>query len=177
VNGFIDHLYTHSELQVITTPPLTSTIQKSPQYPLSLFQPSMSSPAIPWQRLLSVEILQLHTLKSSLHRLPYRNDLVTPIDFLITPRHGPHRNTPFPTAPLLVCFDSLLQERVYRVFAQKRPWFIRPSRGRCIELVVPLNVWPWYFAFQNIVARRAVSVVHTATTLVCLWEGNYEVQK
>jgi hypothetical protein len=31
------------------------------------------------------------TLKSSLHSLPYRTDLVAPVFFLITPRHGPHR--------------------------------------------------------------------------------------
>jgi hypothetical protein len=34
--------YTHdSELQTITAPPLISTIHKSPQHPLSLFQPAV----------------------------------------------------------------------------------------------------------------------------------------
>jgi hypothetical protein len=54
---------------------------------LSLFQPAVSSPAVPWQRLLTVEIL---------HRLPYRNELLT--DFVpcfVLARHEPHRNTPF----------------------------------------------------------------------------------
>jgi hypothetical protein len=37
-----------SELQVITAPSLTSTLYKSPQNPLCIFQPSMSSPAVPW---------------------------------------------------------------------------------------------------------------------------------
>jgi hypothetical protein len=37
-----------SELQAITAPPLPSTIPKSPQHPLSLFQPTVSSPAVPW---------------------------------------------------------------------------------------------------------------------------------
>jgi hypothetical protein len=32
----------------------------------------MSSPFVPWQRLLRVEILQLHSLKPSIHRFPYR---------------------------------------------------------------------------------------------------------
>jgi hypothetical protein len=67
--GFIDH-YTHdSELQAIAPPPLVSKIHKSPQYPLS---PSslLSAPAVPWQRLLTVEILQLHALKSYHHELP-----------------------------------------------------------------------------------------------------------
>jgi hypothetical protein len=63
-----------SELRAITAPSIISTIHKSPQHPLSLFQPSVSSSAIPWQRLLTVEILQLQALKSSLHRLPYRTD-------------------------------------------------------------------------------------------------------
>jgi hypothetical protein len=53
--------YTHdSELQAITAPPLISTIHKSPQHLLSLFQPAVSLPLVPWQRLLTVEILQLH---------------------------------------------------------------------------------------------------------------------
>jgi hypothetical protein len=44
-----------SELQVITTPPLISKIHKSPQYPLGLFQPTVSSPAVRWKRLLTVK--------------------------------------------------------------------------------------------------------------------------
>jgi hypothetical protein len=62
--------YTHdSELQAITAPPLISTIHKSPQHPLSLFQPALSSPAVPWQRLLTAEVLHLHALMSYLHSL------------------------------------------------------------------------------------------------------------
>jgi hypothetical protein len=69
--------YTHdSEIQAITVPPLMSKIHKSPQHPLSFFQHAVSSPAVPWQRLLTLEILQLHVLKFSLHRFPYRTDLV-----------------------------------------------------------------------------------------------------
>jgi hypothetical protein len=58
-----------TQLQVITAPPLISRIHESPQHSLSLFQPAVSSSAVPCQRLLTVEILQLHALKSSLHRL------------------------------------------------------------------------------------------------------------
>jgi hypothetical protein len=83
--GFIDHLYT----QLGTTS----------------FS-SLSSPAVSWQRLLTVEILQLHMLKSSPNdgslatasfpnRLRYRTDLVAPIVFLITPLHGPSRKRRF----------------------------------------------------------------------------------
>jgi hypothetical protein len=57
--------YTHdSELQAITVPLLISTIHKSPQRPLNLIQPAVSSPAVPWKRLLTVEIFQLHALKA-----------------------------------------------------------------------------------------------------------------
>jgi hypothetical protein len=45
--GWLDLLtsYTHdSELQAVTAPPLISTINKSPQLPLSLFQPA----SLPW---------------------------------------------------------------------------------------------------------------------------------
>jgi hypothetical protein len=61
-----------SELQEITAPPLIFTIHKSPQHPLSLFQPAVPPPAAPRQRLLIAKIL--HALKSSLHRPPYRTD-------------------------------------------------------------------------------------------------------
>jgi hypothetical protein len=42
--------------------PLMSTIHKSSQHPLSILKPVVSSPAIPWQRLLTVKILQLRAL-------------------------------------------------------------------------------------------------------------------
>jgi hypothetical protein len=60
--------YTHDlELLAITEPSLIYTIHKLPQLQLSLFQPAVSSQAVPWQRLLTVDILQLHALTSSLN--------------------------------------------------------------------------------------------------------------
>jgi hypothetical protein len=56
----------YSELQVITDPLLISTIHRSSQHLLSLFQPAVSSAAVPWQRLLTVELLQLPALMSLL---------------------------------------------------------------------------------------------------------------
>jgi hypothetical protein len=79
-----------------------------------------------------MEILQLHALKPSLHRLPYRIDLVSSIAFLVTPRQGLPRNTPFPSVPLLLLVNSLRGESLYRAVAQKLPRYIRPSSGRCI---------------------------------------------
>jgi hypothetical protein len=75
VNGFIDHYINDLELQAITAPLLISTIHKSPQHLLSLYQLAVSSPAIPWQRLLTVEILQLHALRSCLHSFQCRTPL------------------------------------------------------------------------------------------------------
>jgi hypothetical protein len=72
LNLWMDLLTTythHSELQVIRAPSLISTFYKSPQHLLSLFQAAVSSPAFPWQWLLTVENLHLHTLRFCLHSL------------------------------------------------------------------------------------------------------------
>jgi hypothetical protein len=66
--GFIDHL----EIQAVTALPLISTLYSSPQHLLSLLQPAVSSPDVPWQRLLKVEILELPALRSFLRRLSFR---------------------------------------------------------------------------------------------------------
>jgi hypothetical protein len=65
--------YTHdSELQVITASPLFSTIHRWPQHPLSFFKPAVNSPAVTCQRLLTVDILQPHALKTCL-QIPVQN--------------------------------------------------------------------------------------------------------
>jgi hypothetical protein len=56
--------YTHdSELPVITAPPLISTLYKSLLQTVSLLQSAVSSTAVPYQRLITVEILQVTTLR------------------------------------------------------------------------------------------------------------------
>jgi hypothetical protein len=62
----------HSKLQALTALSLISTLYKSPQHSLSLFQYAMSWQAIPWQRVLTVEILQLPALRSSCRSHPCR---------------------------------------------------------------------------------------------------------
>jgi hypothetical protein len=124
-----------------------STIHKSPQHPLSLFQPAVSSLAIPWQQLLTVLILQLHVLRFDLHcllsttlvnqtivpsllSLPCRTQLSTKLQSLLCRTQLDHPNclpynpfawtkykTPFPTAILLLCAYSLPWELVYRCAA------------------------------------------------------------
>jgi hypothetical protein len=128
--AFIDH----SKIQATTAPSLISTIHKSPQHLLSIFQPAVSSPTVPCQWLLTVEILPLHALKFSLHSLPHSTHSVAPVVFLITSRHGPRRKPPFPTVP------PLLRKRVYRDVAQKRPWYIHQFRGRCITTALHATV-------------------------------------
>jgi hypothetical protein len=71
LNVFTDHLYT-SFGTLITAPPLISTLYKSLQNPLNIFQPTASYPAVPWQRFLTEEILGLPVLTSFLRRLSCR---------------------------------------------------------------------------------------------------------
>jgi hypothetical protein len=118
-----------------------STFHKSLQHTLSIFQPAVCSPTFSWQRLVSVEILQLHALKSSLHRLPYRTDLFAPIFFKITPRHEPRRNTMFQTVPQLLRVDSLLRVRIYLAVAQKRVWHICLSRDRPVVTALHATIF------------------------------------
>jgi hypothetical protein len=72
--GFTDHFVTHASwLHLIITPSLVSALYKSLQHTLSLS--SLLSLVFFWQRILTMEILQLPSstapTKSSLHRLPY----------------------------------------------------------------------------------------------------------
>jgi hypothetical protein len=109
----------HSELRVIKMLSLISTIYNSQQRPLTFFYSLLyvSSPALPWKRLLTVEILQLHALKFCLqtsvaelntqlttarlvaisHRPPsllftgwISTDWIALIVFLITTLYGPN---------------------------------------------------------------------------------------
>jgi hypothetical protein len=74
----------HTELQV-------STLYKS----LAHAKSSLFSLDVSWQRLLTVQILQLpalnYTVISSQPPLQSSNDSIAPSVFFITPRHGPHR--------------------------------------------------------------------------------------
>jgi hypothetical protein len=90
---WMDLLTTHtrdSEPQAISTPLQISTVHKSPLHTPSLFQP-LSPPAVPWQRLPTVEILHLPALRSSFHRLPYWTAPNWLRPLLITSRQGPRK--------------------------------------------------------------------------------------
>jgi hypothetical protein len=85
MNGFIDHLCTplgttgnYSATANLHTLQITTA-------PAKLFHPAMPSSAVPWQRLLTVEILQLPALRSYLHSLPCSTQLSTE-NWQLTPR-------------------------------------------------------------------------------------------
>jgi hypothetical protein len=95
VTRFINHLYTR--LGTTSNYSATDNLHNLSQHPLCLFQLTVSLPAVPWQRLLTVEILQLHALRSTVYSLPYRIPVNcqlnsnAPIVFFLTIRHWPHR--------------------------------------------------------------------------------------
>jgi hypothetical protein len=154
--------YTHDpELQVITAPLLISTIHKSPRHPLKFLQPAVSSLAVPWQRFLTVEILQLHALRSSLHKLPYIIDLAAPIVFKVTPRHGPRTNTSFPTVTVLLHSYLFPRERVHRAVAQKRSPFTESplNSGSTRRSIIACNILcrlsaHWFHQIDTDISRK-----------------------
>jgi hypothetical protein len=142
--------YTHdSELQAITALSVISTLYKSPQHPLNLFQPAVLSSVVPWQRLLTVQFLQLLALGFYLLSLPCRIQMAwlgRPScfqdnssarttqktqsryccrDVFTAPldSNRPHRKQAVSTVTLLLRTYWLPWEPVYRAVAQKRSLF------------------------------------------------------
>jgi hypothetical protein len=62
----------HSEMQGNIALSLISTIHSSPHRTISFLRPAVSSQALLWQRILTMEILQLPTLRSFLRRISFR---------------------------------------------------------------------------------------------------------
>jgi hypothetical protein len=141
MHWILDLLTPLTELQAIIAPPLISTLYKSPQQPVCPSQPAVSYSAIPWQRFLTLDILQLLTLRSSYHSRPCRT-LSNPNWQLPTAYYqfnysaissqsfpqtswDPHytalertrQKTIFPKMSLLFLVYSLQRESVYRAIA------------------------------------------------------------
>jgi hypothetical protein len=133
--------YTHdSQVQAITVPPLISTIHKSPEHTPSLFQPAVSSPAVPWQGLLTVEILQRH----SLHSLPCRNGpteqreqrRVERSDFttgVLPPIRSSRRQAPWDSGPVLFWLNTC-GHSTYVTSSLTRGWF-------CLLQLLVAELW------------------------------------
>jgi hypothetical protein len=92
----------HKHLTAIS---LSSTLHKSPQHLLSFFQPAVSWPTVPWQRLLTVEIFQLHALRSSVTAA--RVELLSTINSTVAPSllSLPCRNG-CPNSPFLLLISA-----------------------------------------------------------------------
>jgi hypothetical protein len=74
VNGFINHLY--ARLGATSNYSTTANLHNSEIITAHIklfFQPAVSSPAVPWQLLLAVEILQLHALRFYSSQPPVRD--------------------------------------------------------------------------------------------------------
>jgi hypothetical protein len=81
----------HSELPVITALSLISILYKWRQHPISLFQPTVFSTAVLWQRNLTVEFLQLPTLTSLLSgEYPATELFSWPPDFQLSTEQDRH---------------------------------------------------------------------------------------
>jgi hypothetical protein len=116
--------YKHdSELHTITALSLIYIPYKSLQHPLRLFQPAVSS-AVPWQRLLAVQILQLQALRSYLHKLPYTTvSTVNWTHYYICPGYNTSARTTQKTPFFFCCFRVRCRGNV---FTEPSP---RNSRG------------------------------------------------
>jgi hypothetical protein len=110
-----------SWILLIITPSLIFTLYKSLQHTLSSFvccvctsrslvtaSNSGDSSAFALKPFLNGG--SLHTA-SFLHRFPYRTDLVVPVIFLITPRHGPRRQHRFSVACVSVTAGTYFPSR------------------------------------------------------------------
>jgi hypothetical protein len=56
-------------------------------------------------------------------------------------RGADHRKHSLSVAVPMLLSCLLLRERVYRKFGQKRPSYIRPSRGRCIATALHVTIY------------------------------------
>jgi hypothetical protein len=142
----------------------TGTIRASLNYTLQIshIKSSLQSQTFKWA-LLQLTCCHFKPTSSSLHHLS--TDEALNLVSLITPQHEPCRNITIP----LLCLDwlhrdvyrttdhrkhhssvampllhscLLLWECVYRIVAQKQPWYILPSHGRCTAMALHATLLP-----------------------------------
>jgi hypothetical protein len=124
----------HSELQLITAVSPISTLYKSLQHLFRLFQPPVFSQAVPWQRLLTAAVLQLHWLRSSCHGRPCINLVNCQLNYsAVSPRPSLQRSTDWlphsllynsstPTALKTLRFSGCIRNRCSgKIFTEPLP--------------------------------------------------------
>jgi hypothetical protein len=137
VNGFIDHLYIRSVSTSNSSATANLHNSQITTAPSKLFQHAVSSSAFPWQRLLTVDILQLHALRSSLNSLPCRTIFNSLCPLLITSWHGPHRKH----RSSIVLFVSVATGMCLPSRCPETALYIYLYRGRCIATAVHATVF------------------------------------
>jgi hypothetical protein len=188
VTRFIDRVYTQLGTTSNYSATAISTIHRSPQHTLSLFQAAVSSPDILWQRLLTVEILQFHALRSALHSLPCRTELSTESESYVT-TDGQPASLSWNKAPFwglrpdlyyclkvagLLILGALSNERTGLLFT-----IAAGSRQRShFRVRIPYDSWPYFtvsylrlpFSSPPTTRRVTVEVFDPASTRVSLTE-------
>jgi hypothetical protein len=125
-NRFTDYLYTRLGTAIITANLQNSQVTTAPASPF---------PAC-WVFTSRFVATASNNGDSSASRAQVLSSQTPVQNWLDRPNFLPYKSsgrteykTPFPTVPLLLRFDSLSWERVQRAVAQKRSWYISPSRG------------------------------------------------
>jgi hypothetical protein len=115
-------------------------------------------------------------LKPSLHRLPYRTDLVAPIILLTTPRHSPRRehrsSISCVSVAVGICLpSSSLAAAVYscllRICCLAKDSFRCLFRGRCLETNIVSESFARNGCFSGsiVLALNKYSIIHTQSEI------------
>jgi hypothetical protein len=105
--------YTYeSELQALSKLSLIPTLHKSLLHLPNLFQPAMSSSAVPWPGLLRMEICQLYSLKSSSDSRTCRTLVNCQLNYSAMSSQHPLQSSTELVAPILFFITSLREPRL-----------------------------------------------------------------
>jgi hypothetical protein len=142
----------------------------------------VSSPAVPWQRVLTMEILQLHAPRSSLHRLPYKT-INWPCPLVITSRQEPHRkHSSFTVAFVFVAVGTCLSSRCPETA------LVYPLISRSLHINDSTCYNTYTHTLRTYIARTGYNayicqnleidffrIKTLPQVMLCIWEGNEHV--